>query len=637
LQTLYSFDAAASSPQAGVIQGADGNFYGTASSGAAINGAVYKITSAGVITVLHTFHGADGSYPTGTLTADPLGNLYGTAHDGGKSIKGTIFKLTPKGVLTTLHHFAGADGELPRCGLTRGRDGRLYGVTQSGGAYGFGAVFAVTSTGVFTRLHSITGQETSGFPFACTLVLAADGNLFGTTASAIFRITPSGAFILLHSLRADGQDGASLSGDLVQTSDGVFYGTTRTGGLHDFGTLYRIFPTGAFTVVHDFNGDEEAAIPAEAPLLKGSDGKLYGMRVSGGNGAGVFYRFRPPTLPAVATSIAGSYDGLVTNAAPLNGNTGFLSVRVTPGGVITGKLLFAGVSYRLLGRFDAADRFKMTILRRGFGSIVVELHLNRDVPPTVTGVISADGDTSQLVAGAQPYSTKSPTAHAGKYTLLLPEDASNNTPRGVGYALVNVTTAGLVSAAGALGDGTPWSAGGLLKLDGSTPLYAGLYSPAYPLRGSIGGTLSFHPPGATDDCSGVLRWYKPAQLTGALFKGGFTASSAAFGDRYTPPARAQRAIDLPTGHLTLADGNIVSLPPIPFSIDLNNKVLIGGTNAQKVAVTIYPASGLLRGTFLHPVRLKTKAFTGVLNQKQNIGGGVFVDVDASGSVELSAP
>lgn len=638
LTTLYSFDGAAggASPQAGVMQGVDQDFYGTTSYGQGISGTVFKITSAGVLTTLHSFHGPDGKYPMGVLVADPAGNLYGTTLNGGKTGQGTVFKLTPGGTLTTLHHFQGSDGAYPKTGVTRGKDGNLYGVIDEGGVSALGVVFKVTPAGAFTRLRSFIGSDTSGFPFSGTVVLGKDGNLFGTTDNAIFKIAPTGAYIVLHTLNGDGSDGTRLAGDLVATDDGVFYGTTRTGGVNDSGTLYRIFPTGAFTVVHDFNADEEAVTPAEAPLQNGTDGKLYGMRVSGGNGVGVFYRFRPPVLPPVATTFAGTYDALVTNTSPVNGNTGFVSVRLTATGVVTGKLLFAGVSYRLLGRFDAADRFKVTFLRRGFSSIVVELRLNRDVPPTISGLISSEGEPSQLVAGVQPYSAKSPTDKAGKYTLLLPADALGNTPKGHGFALVNITTAGLVTSVGTLGDGTPWSAGGLLKLDGSVALYAGLYSPAYPFRGSIGGTLRFQPPGP-DDCSGVFQWYKPAQLTGVLFKGGFTASSAAYGDRYTPPARGQRAIDLPTGHITFKDGNIVSLPPIPFSIDVNNKVLIGGTNAQKVAVTIYSASGMIHGTFLHPVRLKTKTFSGVLNQKQKIGGGVFVDVDASGSVEISAP
>jgi len=83
-------------PQAGLIQDAVGNLYGTTYYGGAFgNGVVFKLDTTGVETVLHTFTGkADGSNPAGPLVRDKAGNLYGTT-TGFSSGSGTVFKITP--------------------------------------------------------------------------------------------------------------------------------------------------------------------------------------------------------------------------------------------------------------------------------------------------------------------------------------------------------------------------------------------------------------------------------------------------------------------------------------------------------------------------------------------------------------
>jgi uncharacterized repeat protein (TIGR03803 family) len=72
-----------------------------------------------VISLLYSFHGADGAYPDGTLINGSDGNLYGTTHNGGTS-SGTIFVITLGGALTTLHSFRGPDGAEPFAGLVLG-------------------------------------------------------------------------------------------------------------------------------------------------------------------------------------------------------------------------------------------------------------------------------------------------------------------------------------------------------------------------------------------------------------------------------------------------------------------------------------------------------------------------------------
>ena len=91
------------------------------------------------------------------------GNLYGTAAGGGTNNYGTIFKITPSGKLTTPCSFcpqsACTDGEYPSAGLVQAAKGAFYGTTGSGGANGYGTVFKITPGGTLTTLYSFCAQS----------------------------------------------------------------------------------------------------------------------------------------------------------------------------------------------------------------------------------------------------------------------------------------------------------------------------------------------------------------------------------------------------------------------------------------------------------------------------------------------
>jgi uncharacterized repeat protein (TIGR03803 family) len=156
---LYSFCsqpncADGSTPTAGVVQGSDGNFYGTSGFGGANVsstycpgrcGTVFKITPEGTQTTLYSFcslaNCADGAGPQTGLVQGTDGNFYGTtAAGGGSSGNGTLFRITPNGTLNTLHVFALIEGSLPNT-LVQGTDGAFYGTAISGGLNGSGTVF----------------------------------------------------------------------------------------------------------------------------------------------------------------------------------------------------------------------------------------------------------------------------------------------------------------------------------------------------------------------------------------------------------------------------------------------------------------------------------------------------------------
>ena len=289
-----------------LIQGADGNFYGTTGGGGANDfGAVYKLTPEGTVTILFSFAGgpADGKYTLAGLVQGTDGNFYGTTFDGGANNRGVVFRLTPTGVETVLYSF-GAAGSGDAIGLAtaliEGSDGNFYGTSLDGGASNQGTVFSITPAGVETVLHSF-GKSGDGIQPLGRLTLGSDGALYGTTTDGgahghgmVFRLTPEGVETILYSFTGAPRDGSFPEAGLLQGQDGNFYGTTGFGGANNLGTVFKLTPGGVETVLHSFAGAPGDGSQPEGTLVEGSDGNLYGTTYQGGaNNVGAFFRIRP--------------------------------------------------------------------------------------------------------------------------------------------------------------------------------------------------------------------------------------------------------------------------------------------------------------------------------------------------------
>ncbi|HEY6271419.1 MAG TPA: choice-of-anchor tandem repeat GloVer-containing protein [Terriglobales bacterium] len=337
-------------PVAGLTRASDGNFYGTTKQGGANNsslcyygaagcGTIFKITPTGTLTTLYSFcaqlNCSDGDEPVAGLVQGSDGEFYGTTSDSNGY--GTVFEITPSGTLTTLYSFNLTDGDNPLAGLIQGTDGNFYGTTTLGGANGGGTLFKVTPSGTLTTLYDFCAQPgcTDGeFP-AAGLVQATDGNFYGTTqlggtstacnsgCGTIFKMTPAGMLTTLHSF--DGSDGRSPEASLVQATSGAFYGTATLGGSGSScspdgcGTVFSVsVGLGPFVETLPTSGKAGAVVKVLGTHLTGATSVTF-------NGAAAVFKVISPS--EIGTSV------------PTGATTGPLKV-VTPTGTLTNNVNF---------------------------------------------------------------------------------------------------------------------------------------------------------------------------------------------------------------------------------------------------------------------------------------------------------
>ena len=340
IHIVHHFDRNARSV-APLTLGADGNLYGTTQGGGSAGwGTVFRLTPGGTFTTLVNFTGPNtpnGSTPYSVgLVADGAGNLYGTteySHDGGN---GTVFKMTLAGNLTTLVSFHGTNGANPR-GLTVAPDGTLYGTTVTGTNY-YGTVFKITADGGFTTLANFPADYGS---FPANITLGPDGHLYGrtyrggTAQGAIFRVTTNGALTTLGPLFGQID---SYSTALTLGNDGNFYGTTYSGGSGGRGTAFRLTPQGAVTTLVNFHLTN-GAFPA-GPLTLGADGNFYGTTLQGNAGGGTVFRMTPAGELTTLAKFTSPATGDAPHGGVTFGTDGSLYGTTAYGGTTDGGLIF---------------------------------------------------------------------------------------------------------------------------------------------------------------------------------------------------------------------------------------------------------------------------------------------------------
>jgi len=307
-----------------LIQDAAGNFYGTTQNGGDYNcivffargcGTVFKLSPSGQETILHSFTGGtDGAQPLAGLVADTAGNLYGTTYVGGTGCNGggcgTVYKVSPAGIETVLYRFTGGtDGSTPySVVLAIDAQGNLYGTTLGGGDLscgtghgGCGTVFKVDPTGRETVLHAFTGSIDGGYPYA-GVAFDSRGNLYGTTAAGgnascdpgntgcgtLFKVGLTGNLTVLYDFAFTDTGYGPVSG-LVLDSANNLYGTTLYGGVFSEGSVFKVSSHGAYGLLHSFGADFTGGIWPMAGLTRDSSGNLFGTTSAGGKGSCASY------------------------------------------------------------------------------------------------------------------------------------------------------------------------------------------------------------------------------------------------------------------------------------------------------------------------------------------------------------
>ncbi len=337
-------------PTAGLALGNDGFLYGTTSAGGLFGqGTVFRISTAGVLTSLHTFTAqdanglsTDGSTPLGKLVQASDGNLYGTTVFGGASGEGVVFRISPSGAFSVVYAFPGVDGNgfnasgtQPSAGLILASDGNLYGVAEHGGANGFGTVFSITLSGQFGVVHTFSAASTAtasnldgGLPTA-SLMQARDGNLYGTTSAigaygngTIFRLSLQGVFTTLYSFNgilpgANEFDGTNPAGPLVEGPDGTLYGTAAQGGAAGDGAVFGVSPSGVYSLLYSFGSTSVTGAGPSGGLIFGADGNLYGLTVTipgfteSAGTAGTAYMLVSTSAPSLVNLAATPTSGII--------------------------------------------------------------------------------------------------------------------------------------------------------------------------------------------------------------------------------------------------------------------------------------------------------------------------------------
>ncbi len=318
---LYNFTGSSDggNPYAAVLRDTSGNLYSTAANGGSSGkGVVFKVDTRGTETVLYSFTGgSDGGEPVAGLIRDSAGNFYGTTFSGGSSDNGVVFKLSKSGSETVLHSFAGgsSDGAHPWGGLIQDDKGNIYGTTSGGGASNWGTVFKLSKDGTETVLHTFVGGESDGeFPMYTSLVMDKTGNLYGITEQGgpdnlglVYKLSPSGKFTLLHGFLGGATDGCYPYGTPAMDSKGNLYGTAYKCGSSGEGMVWKVTKKGAETVLHNFAGGSSDGACPYAGVSMDAKGNFYGDTAYGGSsGDGAVYKLNKKGKLTLLHSFAGS-------------------------------------------------------------------------------------------------------------------------------------------------------------------------------------------------------------------------------------------------------------------------------------------------------------------------------------------
>ena len=230
-----------------------------------------------------------------------------------------------------------------------------------------------------------------------------------------------------------------------------------------------------------------------------------------------------------------------------------------------------------------------------------------------------------LIADRVSFNSKlNPAPQAGKYTMIIP--AETNSPAGDGYGTVTVTSAGGITFAGVLADGTKATQKTFLSEDGHWPLYV----PLNKTNGSLVSWVNFSDEEMAD-FSGLFNWFNQAHVA-KYYSAGFTNEATILGSRFTKPNATNQMLYLTNGTVTFTGGNLAA--DFTNNVTLDPKGKVTKQDANKLNFGINSGNGLVSGSATPPAGGKSISFKGAILQKQTNAAGFFLGTNASGRVYL---
>ncbi|MEQ1545823.1 choice-of-anchor tandem repeat GloVer-containing protein [Methyloglobulus sp.] len=289
----------------GLTQGKGGTLYGytITNNYPLINGTstVFQLALSGATpsySLLHEFAATQAVLP---VVQGSDGNFYGTTIQHGYG--SPMFQLGNSGSASasTLQPIFDLFSKQELSSLFKGNDGKFYGITTKGGSFDLGTVFQLDtsrSMPIYRILYEFTLENSTGRN-PNNLIQGRDGKLYGTTDGSnasriVFQLDISGAKPTIKVLHVfdefdydiDKGTGTWITSPygLAQGSDGKLYGITYGDGIFGYGTVFQLDITGVtpvYTTLHVFGVTDGDGIHPTY-FIQGSDSKLYGTTQDGG-------------------------------------------------------------------------------------------------------------------------------------------------------------------------------------------------------------------------------------------------------------------------------------------------------------------------------------------------------------------
>jgi uncharacterized repeat protein (TIGR03803 family) len=404
-------------------------------------------------TVLHTFKGADGANPYGSLISDSQGNLYGTTIGGGNMTNtacqnnpfssgcGVVYKIDRDGVESILYQFkGGSDGAFPSAELLLDNAGNLYSTARGGGILtadspcgfisGCGVVFKLDRDGDESILYSFKGGS-DGYGVSSGLVRDPAGNFYGTTigggisnpactgdgppgnCGVIYKVDPKGDETVLHAFTG-GSDGYGPYGTPLLDLQGNLFGVASNGGdissafcnetvsalagALGCGTVFKINHAGSFSVIHTFDGKDGGPFP-DGWLTTDPWGNLYGITGNGGSavsstnlGNGTIFKVDQSGKESVLYNFAGGADGFTSSGSVIFDSLGNLYGATSFGGDTTDPACSTIGGCGVVFRFDPQGHYTVLHTFKGTDGANPEANLYMDQQGNIYGTTTAGGD-----------------------------------------------------------------------------------------------------------------------------------------------------------------------------------------------------------------------------------------------------